>query len=345
MSSIKEVAKHAGISPASVSIYLNNKETNRVSSKTKSRIELAVKELNYHKNIFASSLTTRESKLIGIVIPTILPLFQNDYTNALLSGIQTRLSAFGYGLLFFPSSAQSSIEIVKEQLEKSAGCDGYILFSTGFCTMKQISKNIEEISKTQRPFVTLNIPRVDKQVNQVLLEDLDITNGVRHLIEKGHRRLLLVLGRQGGEHMRYLRNDFHKLLNQHNLEFNEEHILYGNYSADTTYTAVKSALRKYPDTTGICCMSDIMASSTIKAIQDAGKSVPGDISVIGRNNSLYSRLSSPALSTIDLHMHEAGLGAANLILNTLSGNSVSQKILFSGTLIERDSVKTITKEK
>lgn len=344
MSSIKEVAKRAGISPASVSIYLNNKETNRVSPKTKKRIEMAVKDLNYHKNIFASSLTTRESKLIGIIIPTILPLFQNDYTNALLSGIQTRLSAFGYGLLFFPSSGQSSIEIVKEQLEKSTGCDGYILFSTGFCTMKQIHKNIEEIRKIQRPFVTLNIPKVDDKVNQVLLEDLDFATGARYLIKKGHRKLLLVLGRQGGEHTRYLHDDFLQLMNTHNPEINEGHILYGDYSSETAYNVVRSALKKYPETTGICCMSDIMASSTIKAIRDAKKSVPEDISVIGRNNSLYSRLSTPLLSTIDLHMHEAGLSSANLLLNALTGNTVTQKILMSGSLIERDSVKTIIKE-
>ena len=341
MSSIKEVAKHAGISPASVSIYLNNKETKRVSPKTKERIERAVKDLNYHKNIFASSLTTRESKLIGIIIPTILPLFQNDYTNALLSGIQTRLSTFGYGLLFFPSSAQSSIEIVKEQLEKSAGCDGYILFSTGFCTMKQIRKNIAEIKKTQRPFVTINVPKIDDQINQVLLDELDRVTGVGHLIENGHSKILLVLGRKGGEHTRYLRNDFYQLMDQHRLDIDVGQILYGDYSAEITFTVVKAALKKYPETTGICCMSDIMASSTMKAIRAAGKSVPEDISVIGRNNSLYSTLSSPPLSTIDLHMHEAGLSSANLLLDVLSGNTAIQKISMSGTFIKRESVKTI----
>ncbi len=345
MSSIKEVAKHAGVSSASVSIYLNNKNTKRVSSETKKRINTAVNELNYHKNLFASSLSTRKSKLIGVVIPTILPLFNNDYTNALLSGIQTRLSAFGYGLLFFPSSAQSSIEIVKEQLEKSTGCDGYILFSTGFCSMKHILKNIAEVQKTQKPFVTLNIPEVGNTVNQVLIKDLDIATGVRYLIEKGHEEILLLLGRAGGEHAKYLREDFMHIMTEYRLDFSEGRTLYGNYSAEASYNVVKSALRKYPDTTGICCMSDIMASSTIKAVQDSGKSVPEDISVIGRNNSLYSRLSTPALSTIDLHMHEAGLSTANSLLETLSGNIVPQKILLSGSLIERDSVKSMTEEK
>ncbi len=344
MSSIKEVAKHAGISTASVSIYLNNKSTKRVSTETKIRIEKAIKDLNYHKNLFASSLSAQKSRLIGIIIPTILPLFSNDYTNALLSGIQTRLSAFGYGLLFFPSSAQSSIEIVREQLENSAGCDGYILFSTGFCTMKQILKNIGELKKTQRPFVTLNIPQVEDAVNQVLIRDLDISTGVRHLIERGHREIVLLLGRSGGEHSYYLKKDFQQIMENSGLEFSDDKVLYGDYSAETSYNAVKSALLKYPDTTAICCMSDIMASSSIQAVRDLGKSVPGDISIIGRNNSLYSRLSNPALSTVDLHMHQAGLSSANLLLDTLSGNTGVQKILLSGSLIERNSVKTIKRE-
>ncbi len=340
MSSIKEVAKHAGISSASVSIYLNNKETKRVSSKTKERIELAVKDLNYHKNVFASSLSTQKSKLIGIIIPTMLPLFNNDFTNTLLSGIQTRLSSFGYGLLFFPSSADTSIKIVKEQLEKSAGCDGYILFSTGFCTMKQIMKNITEVQKTQRPFVTLNIPHVEDAVNQVLIQDLDTSTGVRYLIKRGHRKILLLLGRSSGEHAKFLKKDFQYIMENHKLDFSEDKILYGDYSAEESYTKVKAALQKFPDTTAICCMSDIMASSTLQAIADTGKSVPEDISVIGRNNTLYSRLSYPALSTIDLHMHQAGLSSANLLLDALNGGTGTQKILLSGSLIERDSVRT-----
>ncbi len=341
MSSIKEIAKHIGISPASVSIYLNNKDTNRVSRETKIRIDQAVKDFNYHKNFFAKSLSTHESNLIGILIPTILPLFENDYTNALLAGIQTRLSYFGYGILFFPSSAQSSIEIVKEQLEKSAGCDGYLLFSTGFCTMNQIRKNIEEVKKTKRPFVTLNIPRVDEDVNQVLLEDLDVVSGVRYLLKNGHRNILLLLGRSKGEHSRYLKNDFKQLMEQYPAGYDEHKVLYGEYSAEKSYSVIRTALEKYPETTGICCMSDIMAASTMQAVRDSGKSVPSDISVIGRNNSIHSKLTYPLLSTIDLHMREAGLSAANLLLDTLAGNTVTQKILMSGSLVERDSVRMI----
>lgn len=344
MSSIKEIAKVVGVSPASVSIYLNDKDTNRVSARTKQAIDEAVKELNYRKNVFASSLSTHESRLIGVIIPTILPLFQNDYTNALLSGVQTRLSSFGYGLLFYPSSAQSSIEIVREQLEKSAGCDGYILFSTGFCTMHQIRRNITEVRLTGRPFVTLNLPQVEEPVNQVLLEDLDNAKGVRVLIDQGHREILLVLGRRGGEHTILLERDFQAIMQETGIPTTPERVVYGDYAAETAYQVVREALERDPSITGICCMSDIMASSAMLAANDVGRSVPTDLSIIGRNNSLYARLTIPALTTIDLHMHEAGQAAANLLLNALSGNTVTQKILMTGSLVERGTVQAVRPE-
>lgn len=338
MSSIKEIAKYVGISPASVSIYLNDKNSTRVSAKTKLLIDETVQALNYHKNVFASSLATQESRIIGIIIPTMLPLFQNDYTNTLLSGIQTRLSAFGYSMLFFPSSAKSSIEIVKEQLEKSAGCDGYILFSTGFCTMDQIRKNISEIKKTGRPFVTLNIPSVPEKIHQVLIEGLETASGIPYLISKGHQNIVLLLGRRAGVHARFLKNDFKARIATAGIECNQTSIIYGEYDALQAYSAVKEILETRPETTAICSMSDIMAAAAIKAVQESGRIVPDDISVIGRNNSLHAMLATPSITTIDLNMHQAGLSAANLLLDAVDGNTAPQKIIISGTLIERDSV-------
>lgn len=339
MSSIKEIAKYVGISPASVSIYLNDRNSNRVSAGTKEKIDEAVKKLNYHKNVFASSLATQESRIVGIIIPSILPLFQNNYTNALISGIQTLLSSQGYSLLFFPSSGNSSIEIVKEQLEKSAGCDGYILFSTGFCTKAQIKKNIEEVGKTGKPFVTLNIPQVDLPINQMLIEDLDRVNGLQYLIERGHRNILLLLGRSHGIHAKSLRKFYADCLSKAGIRYHDGMIIYGEYEADPAYQAVTDTLQKNPHITAICAMSDLMAAAAAKAVQDSGRSVPDDISIIGRNNSEHSRLSTPALTTIDLHMTQAGRSAANLLLEAIEGNTAIQKITISGSLIERDSVK------
>ncbi|MBI9104738.1 MAG: LacI family DNA-binding transcriptional regulator [Spirochaetales bacterium] len=338
MSNIKEIAKEVGISSASVSIYLNNRDTNRVSSKTKRKIDEAVVKLNYRKNQFASSLSSDKSYIIGVIIPTIMSLFQNAYTNTLLSGVQVKLSEHGYSLLFFPSSATSSIEIVKEQLENSAGCDGFLLFSTGFCSESQIRKNITALENTGKPFVTLNIPEVDEPVNQILIDGLNEAQGVEYLLKKGHEKILIILGRKGGEHTKQIEKHCKRMFEEYNLELPPDLIKFGNYCSDESRIITSEVLAEHNDITGVCCMSDLMASGSMCAIRKSGASIPEDISVIGRNNSEYSRVSVPALTTIDLHMQEAGLNAADLLLDILKRSGTSRKVKMKANLIERDSV-------
>lgn len=342
MGGIREIAKRAGVSSASVSIYLNDKGTSRVGAATKRRIDKAVKELNYHKNIFASTLSSQESKIIGIIIPSRMPLFSNEYTNALLSGVQSELSNEGYSLLFFPSDAHTSPQIVEQQLQRSTGCDGYVLFSTGFCTQSQIKKNIIELQKTSKPFVTLNIPEMEEARLQVLIRDLEVCTGTKYLIEKGHRNIALVLGRTGGSHARKLYNDHKALLEEAGIPFDPTTVVYGDYLAQTAYKAVKRLLNTHPDITALNCMSDIMAAGALLGARELGYRVPENLSIIGRNNSLHARLSTPAITTIDLHIEEVGKSAARLLLNALGKPEVSQKILISGTLIERGTVSTIS---
>ena len=334
----KEIAKRVGTSSASVSIYLNNPDTKRVSSAMKKKIDIAVRELNYRKNIFASSLSKNESKVIGILIPSSIPLFQNAYTNTLLSGIQSHLALKGYSLLFFPSSADSSEDNVKEQIQNSAGCDGYILFSTGFCTMEHILWNIRELENAEKPFVTLNIPPVPQKVNQIIIDDLITLRGLEYLLKEGHRKILLILGRFNGVHMQLILQEYRKVLKQWNIPFDNRLILYGNYSHKDTFLKVSRFLSVSRDISAICAMSDLMASSALAAVKATGMSVPGDISLMGRNNSLHSELADPPLSTLEIKIEEAGQCAADLLLERISDPTICRQIHLSGEIIERQSV-------
>lgn len=340
-SSLKEIAESVGTSSASVSIYLNSPDTKRVSSAMKKKIDVAVKELNYRKNIFARSLSKNESKVIGILIPSNIALFQNGYTNTLLSGIQSHLALKEYSLLFFPSSASSSEDNVKEQLQNSAGCDGYILFSTGFCTMEHILWNIRELENTGKPFVTLNIPRVPNKVNQVIIDDLVTLRGLEYLLEAGHRKILLVLGRSNSVHMQLILKEYKKILKQWKIPFDNQLIIHGNYSHKDTFLKVSNFFAVNRNITAICAMSDLMASSSLAAVKATGLSVPGDISIMGRNNSLYSELTDPPLSTLEINIEEAGRNAADLLLEKISVPSTCRQIHMRGEIIERQSVNEL----
>lgn len=343
-SNLKEIAQKVGISIASVSIYLSNPHTNRVSAATKEKIDRAAEELNYRKNLFASSLSRHESRVIGIIIPTNIPLFQNGYTNMLLSGVQRRLAGEGYSLLFFPSSASSSKENVREQLRHSAGCDGYILFSTGFCPMDHIRLNIRELQDTGKPFATLNVPKVPELINQVIIDDLESVLGLEFLLKAGHRSILMVLGREHGEHMQLVLTRYREMISEWGIPLDNNLIVYGNYSHEDSYLKVSQFLAFRRDITAICCMSDLMASSALAAVKATGLNVPGDISIIGRNNSLFSKLADPPITSLDLKISEAGLNAAELLLDSIENPGNCRNILLDGEIIIRSSVNEIRQD-
>lgn len=338
MSTLKEIAEYVGISAAAVSIYLNDNATKRLSSGTKLKIDEAVRKFNYKRNIFARNLSTSKSSIIGIIFPTIVPMFMNDFTNPILSGLQSSLSANGYGMLFFPSIVGTSSEIAEKQLTASIGCDGYILISTGFCSLRDIMAIIRELQNLGKPFVTLNVPELELPINQVVLKDLDSTLGLEYLLDKGFRQILLVPGREKDVHTRSMLKKVARLLKQRDIAFDERYVIYGNYTAEDSAREFSRFMDRGLPVEAVCCMSDIMATSVIGVIKHRGLSVPEDISVMGRNNSLYARIAAPGLTTIDLHMFEAGQSAANLLFSTLFGGDAKQKLAIAGTIVERQSV-------
>lgn len=343
--SIKDVAQAAQVSTASVSIYLNDPNTNRVSKAKKEVIDHWVKKLNYRKNIMASSLSGGSGKIVGVIIPTIQDLFRNVFTNSLLSGAQNVLKENGYGMLFIPSSSNVDYHsAVEQQLRDSGGCCGYLLFSTGFCTIEQVQDHIQSLERAGKPFVTLNVPELDLDISQVVIPGLSSLSSLEYLYKKEHRNILIVLGRPGGLHVRQYLARYRNFLKKKGIPFNNDLIVYGNYSDEETRQAVNSFIGKNVPFTAVCCASDLMATSVMNVLMDHGLSIPGDVSVTGLDNSLYSRLARPRITTIDLHVYEAGRNAGKLLLEQVEETRTRRKIIMDEQLIEGDSVQKIEVE-
>lgn len=341
MGTLKDIANEVGISQAAVSLYLNNKDTTRVSEKTKKKIEDVVKKHNYSINIFARSLATSKSKLVGILIPTSQPFFLNEYTNELLSGIQSKLSEDGFGIVFLPASKESSVEIIEEQLKRSVGCDGYIVFSTGFCSKEQMEKNIDNVSNLNLPYVTINIPKLDSNINQILIPAIHYPEGIKYLVNKGHKNIITLLGRKNGYNSHILYKNTVALFEELNLERNNKRIYFGDYEALKATEVALEAIKANRDATAICCMSDVMAVATINACNMLGLKIPDDISIIGRNNSEVAKLAYPKLTTVDLMMRQAGRAAASLLYEAINGEEAIQQVIIHEVIVERDSVKDL----
>ncbi len=348
-SSIKDVAKAAGVSSAAVSIYLNHPDTNRVSAEKKRKIDHFVEKLNYRKNFLASGLSGGQGRIVGVIIPTVKPLFHNEFTNNLLSGAQQVLKEKGYSMLFIPSSSKEDYNaVVSQQLRASGGCDGYFLFSTGFCTRQQMIAHIRSLQKAEKPFVTLNIPEMeDEDINQVIIPGLSSLRSLDYLYRRGHRRILVLLGRPGGQHvLRYLEL-YKNYLSERGIPFDPELVVYGNYDEGESKKAVREALERGLSFSAICCGSDLMASCALVSLREAGLRVPEDVSLIGLDNNIFSRLTQPRITTVDLQIRDAGGRAGELLLQQIEQGEDGvphQKIVMNETLIEGESVAHISRD-
>lgn len=345
MASIKDIAKYVGISPASVSIYLNNSNTNRVSNKRKKEIDEAVIKLKYRRNIFAHNLVTSHSKIIGILLPTEEAFFQNLYTNGMLSGLQKRFADRGYSMMFLASCSNNSCEIINDQLKNSFGCDGYILFSTGFCSNKQIHDNIESLLSTNKSFVTMNINEYkEREINQILVSGITQPKALQYLINKGHKNIITILGRESRNSSVRIKDKVIEMLKSKNLDKSINLICYGNYNATDSYEKIVELLKQNKDVSAICAMSDTMAVSAMNAAINLGYRVPEDISIIGRNNSSAAALAQVKLTTLDLSMINAGETAADILIENIEAKTQlpTKKIIINSKIIEGNSVSDIS---
>jgi DNA-binding LacI/PurR family transcriptional regulator len=337
---ISDIARLAETSTASVSLYLNDRNTNRVGVKVKGRIDEAVEKLNYRPHLFARSLSKHASNTVGMIFPTLRPLFINPYTNGILAGIQSVASEHHFNLLFFPTIGETSKEVTRFQVENSMGCDGYILFSTRFCRKEDIESNIKQIKRTKQAFVTINIPYQEEDINQVIIPGLEDAYGVDYLVKKGHKYIMLMAGRKDGINTSKIVDSYKKYIEAANLRFKEEYILYADYNSNKAKQLFSEYFSKYPEVTAICSMSDLMALGVYSALYDMKLSVGQDVSVIGRNNSDFSALMHPPLTTVDLHMFEAGVTVQRLLIEAIRGEAQGKKEYVESDVIERSSVST-----
>ena len=148
----------------------------------------------------------------------------------------------------------------------------------------------------------------------------------------------------GGQHVRIYLERYKKFLAEKGLEYRPELILYGNYDARESRRVVREFLSEGPDITAVCCGSDLMASCALVSIKEAGLSVPEDISIIGLDNNLYSRLALPRITSVELNIYEAGQEAGRILLDQIESPGDLCSIQMDQYIVEGDSVRTIDRK-
>lgn len=332
MTTIKDIAKAAGVSVTTVSRALNGYSD--VNEKTRQKISRIAKELNYSPNTLARGLVMKKSRTIGMLVSGMDRVSPKDnFTFEVLSGVNECISERDYDLVLFSTTTTKQREKTYSQLCRERRVDGVILQG-----MKIDDPYLKEVVESDIPCMLIDIPIESNSVGYVTTDNvLGAKRAVQHLIDLGHTKIALINGHDQAYVSKQRLKGYLDALMEAKLEVKEDWIISGDFSEEKAELVTEKLLKEHPEITAVFCASDLMALGAIKSAKAAGIHVPEGLSVIGYDNILLAAYSNPALTTIAQNKFELGYQAANSLIDMLEGKSGSNVITLKTDLIIRES--------
>lgn len=337
MSTIKDVAKKAGVSVSIVSKAFNNYAD--VKEETRQRIFAIAKELNYSPNLNAKNLSSKKQTTLGLISSGVLNDNEKD-NNAfnIFKGVYQEVSnsRFELSIYLTDSQQQKHKSYVRYCRERNIG--GAIL--QGIRTDDQYYK---ELIDSSLPCVVLDImtETVNGLIGSVSIDNARASKEIAvYLLKRNHRKLAVMAGIRETYVNSERMNGLAEALALYDLTVEEVDVLEAAFSEEQAYELAKAYLQENKPT-AFLCFSDLMAFGVMKAVNEAGLRIPQDISITGFDDLVLSRYTQPPLTTIRQDFVEIGKLSARLLQDIIEGKLERQHIWAAHELIERESVQTL----
>lgn len=332
MTTIKDIAKAAGVSVTTVSRALNGYSD--VSEKTRQKIMNLAKELNYSPNTLARGLVMNKSKTIGLLVSGLNRESEKDQiTFSVLSGINDCASELDYDLVLFNTNSTKQREKTYTQLCRERRVDGAIIQG-----IKTDDPYLLEVVNSDIPCVLIDYPIQSENVGHVTTDNkLGAKKAVQHLIELGHKNIAMVNGHSKAFVSKKRLEGYMEALQEAGLPYRKDWVVNGMFEEETAKEQAVKLLEKYPEITAIFSASDLMALGILEGVKKIGRKVPDDVSVVGYDDILLAGYSTPPLTTISQNIFQLGYQAANLLIKMLEGTLEPHVITLGTKLVVRGS--------
>ncbi len=335
MSTIRDVAKLAGVGIGTVSRVLSGKGA--VSSKTLLKVNQAMEDLNFTPSSAARSLVSKKMNTIGIWGTET----SGEINRRTLREMEDELKEFEIHLIFAdgelnskgnPNASRDSFDSLINK-----GCDGIIIWGTDLPALE-----ILQIENEFPNIVLLNnqIELIDDKCFYFDHYQAGYLCG-QHLIDKGHSNIACITGWLETDDGNQRHQGFLAALNDNNVNIPEELIFEGDYTYRKGYEGALSLLKQDKPFTALFCGNDQSAMSAIAALSSKGLNVPNNISVIGYDDMNIASYTSPPLTTVRIPFNRMAISATRRLLNLCYNLELDINYDFPIQLIERQSVKNI----
>ena len=324
MATMKEVAKEANVSIATVSRVIN--KSGYVSPDLEVRVQEAMKKLAYLPSSLARSLRMQETRTIGVLIPQL----NQPFFSTLAFAIEKSLFAQDYRALICSAEEDGDKERSYVDMFLRQRVDGVVVVPTGHS-----SQTLQPFLNNGTPMVMVDRYLKGVTVNQVFSDNVGgAYKGMTHLLELGHRRISVI----GASHFSEPMNDRFKGIDRALAEHGSG-IAIEQFTSDTLhhfemgYDTGKRLLTAKSRPTAIFALMDVIAIGVMHAAAELKLNIPGDLSVMGFDDIPLSSFSIPALTTVAQPIYEMGEVAANLLLRTLTGEIATVETITLDTLL------------
>jgi len=335
---LRMLAEHLELSQTTVSLVLNNSPSARsIPQETRDRVTEAAERLNYRPNYFARSLRQSKSMSVGVLAPDL----SEGYFTRVMNGVVQELTAAHY--FYFTACHDWKRELIEKypRMLVERAVDGFLLLNTP-------ADHID----VPVPVVAISAHSAAENVTNIVLDHhLAVEMALHHLYELGHRRIAFMRGPKAIPDSEYRWESIQQVAREVGLKIDTGLVIridtagwsmkdgYHPMAPEIGFKPMQELLKKTRDFTAIFCFNDIAAIGAIRALKDAGLTVPGDVSVVGFDDIQSAAYSTPSLTTVRQPLTEMGKRGAEILLDRIANREKAfpSEIVMAPELVVRES--------
>ncbi|OYD07294.1 LacI family DNA-binding transcriptional regulator [Paludifilum halophilum] len=329
MTTIRDVARQAGVSVATVSRVING--NSYVNKDTESRVREAIQVMDYEPNTVARGLASKKTGTIAVILPDIM----NPFFSELARAVEDTARHHKFTVIFCNSDDQAPKEKLYIQVLQQRYIDGMIFASN---TLDE-----EDIQTMRGHGISLVVlDRAPRRGNCSIIRSKNVEGAktaVQHLLSLGCRKIAHIAGPEELITAQERKQGYLDTI-RHLKGFDPALIVPGHFSISGGIGAAQALLEYHPDVDGIFAGNDLMAAGALKALHRMGVSVPEQVSLCGFDGVAIAEMTEPELTTVAQPIYEMGATAAKRLIGRIRGETEEPSVTeLDVQLVERDSTK------